>query len=158
MKPKEFLFKQKGYLYNGEILTKRDYRNLGGRKGTIYLSNTQIRIIFKNGGEHTIPLSTIKKLTLHNFKVPYTVMTTIPQILIQTDTNESYTFRTESLKKLYNLLSEVIANLSDGKDIHIGPRSGVRTGPRSGVVLTWCVWIIVIIGGIIGGLIFANLG
>ena len=131
MKPKEFIFKKKGYCFKG--FGKRDYKNR--KKGIIYLSNTQFRIIFKNGGERIIPLDTIKDLSLYKIRNDL--------IFIQTETNEEYTFGTytpDYIMKLYRLLSEVMASLSDGRDAHVAPI------PRSGLDLaSWCYIIIVII-------------
>ena len=121
MKPKEFLFKKKGSFFRGDI--PRDYKIR--KKGTIYLSNTHLRINLKNGGELNIPLNTIKNLNLYNIR-PVLFGSEISQILIQAETNELYTFGTythSELKKLYRLLSEAIASLPDGGDVHVGPRS-----------------------------------
>jgi len=131
MKPKEFLFKKKGSCIKGTLIGGLiDIKNR--KKGIIYLSNTQLRITFKNGGERIIPLNTIKKLNL----------ITKYWISIHTDTDESYTFGAlDNTMTLYRLLSEVIANLSDGGDVQIGPKPGVEW---SGIIC----WIIFIIASI----------
>ena len=140
MKPKEFLFKQKGYCYKGlynKGCYKRDYKN--GKGGIIYLSNTQLRIISKNDGEYIIPSNTIKKLNLH--KVTALVGEKArPRISIQTDTDELYTFTTANLQKLYNLLYKVIANMPDGGDVHVGSRSVFD--PKW---ICWIIWIVVVV-------------
>ena len=141
-KPKEFLYEQKGYFFKGNINSRRDYYK-NRKVGIIYLFNTQLRILFKKGGEPIIPLNTIKKLNL--VKNRY-------KILIQTDTDDLYTFEpTDYVKKLYRLLSEVIANLPDGGDVHV---TATTTPPD----LTRCCCIIVMmIVGLIVGIIYGNL-
>jgi len=136
MKPKEFLFKKKGSCIKGIIKDgggKRYRRDIKSRKkGIIYLTNTQLRITFKNGGELVIPLNTIKNLNLFKAK---------NWIEIYTDTDESYSFHSpDYTSRLYRLLSEVIANLSDGGDVHVGPKPEVN-------------WSKIIIGGFLVGIL-----
>ena len=115
-KPKEFLFKQKGWCFKG--YSTRD--SINREKGIIYLSHTHLRIAFENGGERIIPVNEIKYLSTKRIFFKDSM-----RIYISTDTDEMYTFfARDSTKKLYSLLSELITNsllselvtdLSDGK-------------------------------------------
>ena len=136
MKPKEFLLKQRGSCY--KRVGERDFKN--SKAGMIYLSNTQLRIIFRKGGEHIIPLNTIKKLNLYKARGLFGEKAR-QRISIQTDTDETYAFFTTNLQKLYKLLSEVTANLSDGRDVQIGPK-------QSNFPWGLLIWLIIVITGI----------
>jgi len=62
-------------------------------------------------------------------------------VLIETDTVELYSFGTTSgyTKGLYRKLSEVIANLSDGKDVPVGN----IPAPNYKGWICWIIWIVV---------------
>jgi len=116
MKPEEFLFKQKGSLFKGIIESERGYKNR--KRGVIYLSNTQLMIVFKKGGECIIPLNTIKSMTLFH------ATDNRPnnrRFSIRTHTDESYVFFTNNITKTYRRLCEVLNNLPNGRTF-IPPR------------------------------------
>ena len=116
MKPEEFLFKQKGSLFKGIVESERGYKNR--KRGVIYLSNTQLMIVFKKGGECIIPLNTIKSMIL------FRATGNRPndrRFSIRTHTDESYVFFTNNIRKTYRRLCEVLNNLPNGRTF-IPPR------------------------------------
>ena len=134
-KPKEFLFKAKGRCY------EEDSKNRN--KGIIYVSATHLRFSYKQGGEKIIPLNTIKKLNRYS-----QTWSQFARISIQTDANESYSFITGHLTRLYNSLSKAIANFSEGRDIQIGPKHN-----WAGIIITgFLIGIITLILFVIYGL------
>ncbi|MHA1508882.1 MAG: hypothetical protein ACTSO6_09300 [Promethearchaeota archaeon] len=134
MKPKEFLFKGKGVCYRGS-----DFKNRRKGRGIIYLSNTQLRCIFKNGGEVVIPLNAIKNLNFHKVGALFGEKG-VKRISVQTDTDELYTFLTVELNTLYNLLSKVITN--------IPVEGGVQVGQKP-FPWGWLIWLIIVFVGIL---------
>ncbi len=122
MKPEEFLFKQKGSLFKGIVESERGYKNR--KRGVIYLSNTQLMIVFKKGGECIIPLNKIKSMTLFRRNMYPSVTGNRPndrRFSIRTHTDESYVFFTNNIRKTYRRLCEVLNNLPNGKTF-IPPR------------------------------------
>ena len=146
-KSKEFLFKEKGRCYKGDYKTRK--------RVTIYLSHTHLRFSYKNGGEVVIPLNAIIKLDIcqelvlswggHEY------------IQIQTDTDETHMLFSDSIKKLYKRLSEAIASLPDGGDVHVGHKT--TPVPKSVCAVCECILIIIsIIFGIFGFLFLRVMG
>jgi len=142
-KPKEFLFKEKGWCFKG--YNTRD--SINREKGIIYLSHTHLRIAFENGGERIIPVNEIEYLSTKRIFFKDSM-----RIYISTDTDETYTFfARDSTKKLYSLLSELVTNSllseivddsSDGRTKGTKSSSGVDT-----------MVMVRIIFGVIGGIL-----
>ena len=77
------------------------YKKLGMRKfskkGTIYLTNSELRIDFgESGADHVIPLHTIKNLSL----VWGREISLKREVSIQTDAGEKYLFISNDLERL----------------------------------------------------------